>query len=60
MVEVLIRLIRMGMIRIGMMGKVEISGFVYEGGKVDSVWEFSLKNGNKFQKPPPAKCIIFA
>ena len=40
-------------------GKVEIGGFVYEGGKVDSVWEFSSKNGNKFQKPPPVKCILF-
>ena len=40
-------------------GKVEIGGFVYEGGKVDSAWEFSSKNGNKFQKPPPVKCIIF-
>lgn len=40
-------------------GKVEIGGFVYEGGKVDSAWEFSSKNGNKFQKPPPVKCIIY-
>lgn len=40
-------------------GKVEISGFVYEGGKVDSASKFSSKNGKKFQKPPPVKCIIF-
>ena len=40
-------------------GKVEISGFVYEGGKVDSAWEFFSKNGKRFQKPPPVKCIIF-
>ena len=39
--------------------KVEIGGFVYEGGKVDSAWEFSSKNGNKFQKLPPVKCIIY-
>ena len=36
-------------------GKVEIGGFVYEGGKVDSAWEFSSKNGNDFQKLPPVK-----
>lgn len=40
-------------------GKVEIGGVVYKGGKVDSAWEFSSKNGKKFQKPPPVKCIIF-
>ena len=40
-------------------GKVGIGGFVYEGGKVDSAQEFSSKNGNKFQKPPPVKCILF-
>ena len=40
-------------------GKVEVDGFVYEGGKVDSAWEFSSKNGNKFQKLPPIKCIIY-
>ena len=39
--------------------KVGIGGVVYEGGKVDSAWEFSSKNGNKFQKPPPVKCIIY-
>ena len=40
-------------------GKVEIGGCVYEGGKVDSVQEFFSKNGKRFQKPPPVKCIIF-
>lgn len=40
-------------------GKIEISGFMYEGGKVDSAWEFSSKNGKRFQKPPPVKCILF-
>lgn len=40
-------------------GKVEIGGFVYEGGKVDSAWEISSKNGKRFQKPPPVKCIIY-
>ena len=40
-------------------GKVEIGGFVYKGGKVDSAWEFSSKNGKRFQKPPPVKCIIY-
>ena len=40
-------------------GKVEIGGFVYEGGKVDSAWEFSSKNGKRFQKLPPVKCIIY-
>ena len=59
MVKVLVRMAGMVMMILGMVGKVGIGGFVYEGGKVDSAWEFSSKNGNKFQKPPPVKCIIY-
>ena len=40
-------------------GRVEISGVVYEGGKVDSAWKFSSKNVNQFQKLPPVFCILF-
>ena len=57
--KVLIRMIGVAGIMVGMVGRLKLVGFVYEGGKVDSAWEFSSKNGNKFQKPPPIKCIIF-
>lgn len=59
MVKILVRMVGMVRMILGMVGKVEIGGFVYEGGKVDSAWEFSSKNGNKFQKLPPVKCIIY-
>ena len=55
----MVRMVGMVRMILGMVGKVEIGGFVYEGGKVDSAWEFSSKNGNKFQKLPPVKCIIY-
>ena len=58
-VKISVRMIGMVRLMIGMVGKVGIGGFVYEGGKVDSAWGFPSKNGSKFQKPPPVKCIIF-
>ena len=59
MVKVFVRMVGMVMMILGMVGKVGIGGFVYEGGKVDSASKFSSKNGKKFQKPPPIKCIIY-
>ena len=43
MVKVLVRMVGMVMIMIRMVGRLKLVGFVYEGGKVDSVWGFPSK-----------------